>query len=57
MENWIETTVTILIALHALATIIVNITPTPKDNAILSKVYGWIIEPLAGIVFKNKVKQ
>ena len=57
MENWIETTVTILIALHALATIIVNITPTPKDNEILSKVYGWIIEPLAGIVMKKKVKE
>ena len=56
MENWIETTVGILVALHALATIIVNITPTPKDNAFLSKIYGWIIEPLAGIVFKNKVK-
>ena len=56
-SNWIETTIGILIALHALAAIIVNITPTPKDNEILSKAYRWIIEPLAGIVNKNKVKK
>lgn len=34
-ENWME----ILLALHVIALAIVNLTPTPKDNKWLSKIY------------------
>jgi len=57
MLEWLGTAVEILIAVHAVAVLIVNLTPTPKDDAIVSKVYRWIIEPLAGVVNKTKVKQ
>jgi hypothetical protein len=36
-------------ALHGVALIIVNLTPTPKDNEIYGKLYK-IIEIVAGIV-------
>jgi len=39
----------ILFAIHALALAIVNLTPTPKDDAVVAKYYR-IIEILAGIV-------
>lgn len=39
----------ILFALHALAVVIVNLTPTQKDNEAVAKYYR-IIEILAGIV-------
>jgi len=39
----------ILFAIHALALTIVNLTPTPKDDAVVAKYYR-IIEILAGIV-------
>ena len=39
----------ILFAIHALALTIVNVTPTPKDDAVVVKYYR-IIEILAGIV-------
>jgi len=38
-------------ALHAVALIIVNLTPTPNDNRIYGKFYK-IIEIIAGIVTK-----
>jgi len=41
-----------LFALHALALTIVNLTPTPKDDAVLAKAYG-ILEVLAGIFTKR----
>lgn len=45
----------LLVAGHALAIAIVNLTPTPKDNDIVAKAYKYI-EFLAGIVTK-KAKQ
>lgn len=47
--------VDVLLLLHAAALVIVNITPTPKDDDIVSKVYRGI-ELLAGIV-GARVKQ
>ncbi|MGA1710419.1 MAG: hypothetical protein ACO4CS_04040 [bacterium] len=41
----------VLFALHALAVAIVNLTPTPKDDEIVSKAYR-LIEILAGLVTK-----
>ena len=38
----------IVIAAHALALLIVNLTPTPKDNEILAKLYKGI-EWVAGV--------
>lgn len=38
-----------LFAIHAAALAIVNLTPTPKDDEVVSKFYR-IIEVLAGIV-------
>jgi len=51
--------VTLAIALHGLAVVIVNMTPTPKDNERLSEVARVVvkayraIEILAGIVSKR----
>ena len=44
--------VAVLVALHAAAAVIVNLTPTPVDDAILGKVYK-LIEFLAGVVSKR----
>jgi hypothetical protein len=41
--------VTALFAIHAAALAIVNLTPTPKDDAAVSKFYRFI-EILAGVV-------
>jgi len=38
-----------LVAAHALALFVVNLTPTPKDNAVVKRVYTFI-EWVAGIV-------
>jgi len=46
----------ILLAGHALAVAVVNLTDTPKDNEIVAKGYRYI-EFLAGIVNAKKVKQ
>jgi hypothetical protein len=43
--------ITILLAVHALAVVIVNITPTPADDVFVAKVYK-VIEVLAGIITK-----
>ena len=43
----------VLLAAHALALVIVNLTPTPKDNEVLKKVYKFI-EALAGVFGKAK---
>lgn len=44
-----EAIVTVIVAAHALALAVVNLTPTPKDNAVLSKVYK-VVEVVAGII-------
>lgn len=46
----------VLVAGHALAIAIVNLTPTPKDDEMVAKAYRYI-EFLAGIVNSKKVKQ
>lgn len=46
---WVATVVAGLLAAHTLATFIVNLTPTPKDDEILAKVYK-VIEWLAGLI-------
>lgn len=55
--------VALAVAIHGLALVIVNLTPTPKDNAALSAasklvVRGYrVIELLAGIVDSCRVKR
>lgn len=43
-----------LFAIHAAALAIVQLTPTPKDDEIVAKVYR-VIEVLAGLFSKKKV--
>jgi hypothetical protein len=52
----LEHIVTVLLAAHGLAIVIVNLTETPKDNDWVARIYVWI-EYLAGIINKSKVKQ
>lgn len=52
-ENWTGIGA-LVVALHGVALAVVNLTPTPKDNDALSKVYGYV-EKLAGL-FTTKVK-
>ena len=49
-----KTAVEILLSAHATALMIVNLTPTPKDDAAVARVYR-LIEILAGLLSK-KVK-
>ena len=55
--------VTLAVAIHGLALVIVNLTPTPKDNAALGAasklvVRGYrVVELLAGIVDSYRVKR
>lgn len=49
-----KTAVEILLSAHATALMIVNLTPTPKDDAAIAKVYR-MIEILAGLL-TNRVK-
>lgn len=49
--NHAEQLIAILFAIHALSVLLVNITPTPKDDAAVAKFYK-VIEVLAGIVTK-----
>lgn len=46
----------IILALHAVALVIVNMTDTPTDNKLLATVYRYV-EIVAGIVRSSKVKQ
>jgi hypothetical protein len=41
----------VLFAIHAAALAIVNLTPTPKDDEIVSKYYR-VLEILAGVITK-----
>lgn len=52
-ENW-EAVIGILVAVHAAALGIVNLTPTPADDEVVGKAYK-VIEFLAGI-FGQKAK-
>jgi hypothetical protein len=45
----------VLFALHAFALAVVNLTPTPKDDAVLAKVYT-VLEVAAGL-FTKRVKE
>ena len=46
--------VAVLLGLHPLASLIVALTPTPKDDALLSQVYSKVLKPLALAVGKAK---
>ncbi len=46
---------TLVLAVHALASAITALTPTPKDDAIVAKAYKFI-ELVVGVVGKAKEK-
>lgn len=54
IEHW-QDLLTVVLAIHAPAVAIVNLTPTPKDDAVLAKAYK-VVEVVAGLVSK-KAKQ
>ena len=43
----------IALGVHAVAAVIVNVTPTPKDNEVLGKIYK-VIELAAGVTARAK---
>lgn len=49
--NHIQQLFVVLLATHAVAVAIVNLTPTPKDDEAVAKFYK-LIEILAGIITK-----
>tara|TARA_R100000008_G_C3564313_1_gene158198 strand:+ start:1016 stop:1192 length:177 start_codon:yes stop_codon:yes gene_type:complete len=54
MDQFIEhaqNLVTLLVGAHAFAVVIVNLTPTPKDDEAIAKAYR-LIEIFAGLVTK-----
>lgn len=50
-----KTAVEILLAAHGLALVIVNLTKTPADDAVVAKVYK-VIEVFAGFITKLSKK-
>lgn len=46
--NW-EAILAVFAGAHALALAVVNLTPTPKDDAVLEKVYS-VVATIAGLV-------
>lgn len=58
MIDWVTTNwdgiLALAAAIHVLALAVVNLTPTPKDDAFVAKVYT-VVEKVAGI-FSAKVK-
>jgi hypothetical protein len=48
----LEGLMVVLFAVHALALAVVNLTPTPKDDAIVAKLYS-VLEVVAGLVSKR----
>lgn len=50
---WWGSLLLVLLGVHPVASLITAVTPTPKDNKALSKVYS-VIELLALVVFKAK---
>lgn len=53
IENW-DAIFAVVFAVHAAAVLVVNLTPTPKDNEVLASIYPWI-EKAAGL-FSKKAK-
>lgn len=53
-ENY-DAVLVVIAALHGLAVAVVNLTQTPKDDAIVERIYGFV-EKLAGL-FTTKAKQ
>ncbi|EMF8795596.1 hypothetical protein V4U36_000667 [Pseudomonas aeruginosa] len=51
LENW-DGILAVIVAAHALALAIVNLTPTPRDDEIVGKVYK-VVEALAGVVTRK----
>lgn len=51
LENW-DGIVAVIVAAHALALAIVNLTPTPKDDEIVGKVYK-VVEAMAGVLTRK----
>lgn len=49
MLHYLDTALTLLMAAHGLAIAVVNMTPTPKDDEIVAKLYRGI-EFLAGFI-------
>lgn len=47
-DNWVDIAA-IFLALHGLAVVVVNMTPTPKDDAWVGRAYRWF-EIIGGIV-------
>ena len=54
VSNW-EGVMAVLLAVHALAIAVVNLTPTPKDDEVVARIYR-VIEILAGLV-SQKAKE
>ena len=58
MLDWITTNwdaiLALLAAIHVLALAVVNLTPTPKDDEFVAKIYSFV-EKFAGI-FTSKAK-
>lgn len=50
----LATVLAAIVAAHSLAIVVVNLTPTPKDDAFVASFYRWV-EVVAGIVTR-KVK-
>lgn len=50
-ENW-DSLLAAAAGLHVFALFVVNLTPTPKDDAALAKAYRWV-ETVAGLVGKR----
>ena len=50
-ENWGDL-VTAFAALHVVALFVANLTPTPKDNALIGKIYSGVML-VAGLVTKE----
>lgn len=54
VTDWVILSVVVL---HFVASAYVNLTDTPDDNSLYGKVYHYLVEPLAGVLIKHKVKQ
>lgn len=51
LNNW-EGILAVIAGAHALAVAVVNLTPTPKDDEIVGKVYK-VVEVVAGVVTRK----
>jgi len=49
LMNYASTAIAAVLALHTAAIAVVNLTPTPKDNAVVEVVYK-VVEVLAGVI-------